>query len=34
VTPKPLLNFYKTRGLLVTVDGDQSPDDVTIAISR
>jgi adenylate kinase len=29
---EPLLNFYKTRGLLVSVDGDQSPDDVTIAI--
>jgi adenylate kinase len=29
---EPLLAFYKTRGLLVTVDGDQNPDDVTVAI--
>jgi hypothetical protein len=29
---EPLLAFYKTRGLLVSVDGDQSPDDVTVAI--
>jgi adenylate kinase len=28
----PLLNFYQSRGLLVTVDGNQSPDDVTVAI--
>jgi len=28
----PLLSFYESRGLLVTVDGDQSPDDVTKAI--
>ena len=25
----PLLDFYESRGLLVTVDGDQSPDEVT-----
>jgi adenylate kinase len=29
---EPLLSFYKTRGLLVSVNGDQSPNDVTIAI--
>jgi len=29
---EPLLNFYDTRGLLVRVNGDQSPDDVTVAI--
>jgi adenylate kinase len=29
---EPLLAFYKTRGLLVTVDGDQNPDNVTVAI--
>jgi adenylate kinase len=29
---EPLLSFYGSRGLLVTVDGDQSPDDVTRAI--
>jgi adenylate kinase len=29
---EPLLNFYNTRGLLVRVNGDQSPDDVTVAI--
>jgi adenylate kinase len=28
----PLLSFYEARGLLVTVNGDQSPDDVTRAI--
>ena len=28
----PLLAFYEARGLLVQVDGDQSPDDVTRAI--
>jgi adenylate kinase len=26
---EPLLEFYKSRGLLVSVDGDQLPDDVT-----
>ena len=26
---EPLLAFYSARGLLVTVDGDQSPEDVT-----
>ena len=29
---EPLLEFYKVRGLLVTVNGDQSPDAVTVAI--
>jgi adenylate kinase len=29
---EPLLNFYKSRGLLVSVNGDQGPDDVTVAI--
>jgi adenylate kinase len=29
---QPLLEFYKVRGLLVRVDGDQEPDAVTIAI--
>ncbi len=29
---EPLLAFYESRGLLVTVDGDQSPDEVTSAI--
>lgn len=29
---EPLLNFYRDRGLLVSVNGDQSPDDVTVAI--
>jgi adenylate kinase len=29
---EPLLSFYESRGLLVRVDGDQSPDDVTKAI--
>jgi adenylate kinase len=29
---EPLLAFYNTRGLLVSVDGDRSPDDVTVAI--
>jgi adenylate kinase len=31
---EPLLSFYGSRGLLVTVDGDQSPDDVTTEIMR
>jgi adenylate kinase len=31
---EPLLAFYESRGLLVTVDGDQSPDEVTIAIEE
>jgi adenylate kinase len=30
----PLLSFYEQRGLLVRVDGDQSPDEVTDAITR
>ena len=30
----PLLAFYGERGLLVTVDGDQRPDDVTAEIMR
>ena len=29
---EPLLAFYEKRGLLVTVDGAESPDDVTVAI--
>jgi adenylate kinase len=29
---QPLLAFYEERGLLVTVNGDQKPDDVTVAI--
>jgi adenylate kinase len=29
---EPLLAFYEARGLLVTVNGDQKPDDVTVAI--
>jgi adenylate kinase len=29
---QPLLEFYKVRGLLVRVNGDQSPDAVTVAI--
>ena len=29
---EPLLAFYEARGLLVTVNGDQTPDDVTSAI--
>lgn len=29
---EPLLAFYQSRGLLVWVDGDQSPDEVTRAI--
>jgi len=29
---EPLLAFYQERGLLVEVNGDQSPDEVTIAI--
>ena len=29
---EPLLSFYEARGQLVTVNGDQSPDDVTSAI--
>ena len=28
----PLLDFYRSRGLLVTIDGDQPPDHVTAAI--
>lgn len=28
----PLLEFYKSRGLLVSVNGDQTPDEVTDAI--
>jgi adenylate kinase len=31
---EPLLAFYGARGLLVTVDGDNSPDDVTDEIMR
>jgi adenylate kinase len=31
---EPLLSFYSSRGLLVTVDGDQSPEDVTEEIMR
>jgi adenylate kinase len=31
---EPLLKFYGSRGLLVTVDGDQSPDDVTNEIMK
>ena len=31
---EPLLSFYASRGLLVTVDGDQSPEDVTNEIMR
>jgi adenylate kinase len=31
---EPLLAFYASRGLLVTVDGDQSPEDVTNEIMR
>jgi adenylate kinase len=30
----PLLSFYEQRGLLVRVNGDQSPDEVTDAITR
>lgn len=30
----PLLEFYSSRGLLVTVDGDQSPDEVTRALEE
>ncbi len=29
---EPLLAFYEAHGLLVTVNGDQKPDDVTVAI--
>ena len=29
----PLLDFYRSRELLVTVDGDQTPDEVTAAIA-
>jgi adenylate kinase len=29
---EPLLDFYKVRGLLVRVNGDQDPDAVTVAI--
>jgi adenylate kinase len=28
----PLLDHYRARGVLVTVDGDQKPDEVTAAI--
>jgi adenylate kinase len=28
----PLLDFYRSRGVLVTVNGDQTPDEVTAAI--
>ena len=31
---EPLLSFYASRGLLVTVDGDQSPDEVTDEIMK
>lgn len=31
---EPLLAFYGARGLLVTVDGDQRPDEVTAEITR
>jgi adenylate kinase len=31
---EPLLAFYGARGLLVTVDGDQRPDEVTTEIMR
>jgi adenylate kinase len=31
---EPLLTFYEDRGLLVTVNGDQLPDDVTAAIEK
>src|ERR1700689_524693 len=31
---EPLLQFYGDRGLLVTVDGDQSPEDVTEEIMK
>jgi adenylate kinase len=31
---EPLLAFYGSRGLLVTVDGDQSPEEVTEEIMR
>jgi adenylate kinase len=31
---EPLLAFYESRGLLVTVNGDQSPDEVTEAIEK
>jgi adenylate kinase len=31
---EPLLAFYGARGLLVTVDGDQSPDEVTDEIMK
>jgi adenylate kinase len=31
---EPLLKFYGSRGLLVTVDGDQSPEDVTNEIMK
>jgi adenylate kinase len=29
---EPLVNYYRSQGLLVSVDGDQSPDEVTNAI--
>jgi adenylate kinase len=31
---EPLLSFYDSRGLLVTVDGDQSPEEVTDEIMK
>jgi len=31
---EPLLGFYEARGLLVTVDGSKSPDEVTEAIEK
>lgn len=31
---RPLLAFYESRGLLVTVNGDQSPDEVTSDIEQ
>ena len=31
---RPLLAFYESRGLLVTVDGDQTPDEVTTDIEQ
>lgn len=30
----PLISYYRDRGILVTVDGDQPPDDVTADILR
>ena len=31
---EPLLSFYGSRGLLVSVDGDQGPDEVTDEIMK